>query len=102
MTSEQAQQYAFLPFGGLSLQIARAEGSVLTTVDGRRILDAAAGAIAANIGHGHPEVVEAAARALREVSYVVPPFVTEHRARLVERLKRAWLQIGRASCRERV
>ena len=98
MTSEQAQQYAFLPFGGLSLQIARAEGSVLTTVDGRRILDAAAGAIAANIGHGHPEVVEAAARALREVSYVVPPFVTEHRARLVERLKRAWLPPGLTRC----
>jgi adenosylmethionine-8-amino-7-oxononanoate aminotransferase len=98
VTPEQAQQYAFLPFGGLSLQVARAEGAWLTLVDGRRILDAAAGAIAANIGHGHPEVVEAAAQALREVSYVVPPFVTEHRARLVERLKRAWLPAGLSRC----
>ena len=98
MTPEQAQRYPFLPFGGLSLQIARAEGSYLYTADGRRILDAAAGAIAANIGHGHPEVVEAAARALAEVSYVVPPFVTEHRARLVERLQRAWLPRGLARC----
>ena len=55
MTPEQARQYTFLPFGGLSLQIARAEGSYLVTADGRRILDAAAGAIAANIGHGHPD-----------------------------------------------
>ncbi len=98
MTPEQAQRYPFLPFGGLSLQIARAEGSYLYTADGRRILDAAAGAIAANIGHGHPEVVEAAARALAEVSYVVPPFVTEHRARLVERLQRAWLPRGLTRC----
>lgn len=98
MTPEQAQRYPFLPFGGLSLQIARAEGSYLYTADGRRILDAAAGAIAANIGHGHPEVVDAAARALAEVSYVVPPFVTEHRARLVERLQRAWLPRGLTRC----
>ncbi len=98
MTPEQAQQYAFLPFGGLALQVARAEGAYLTTTDGRRILDAAAGAIAANIGHGHPEVVEAAARALAEVSYVVPPFVTEHRAKLVARLKRAWLPAGLTRC----
>jgi len=98
MTPEAARQYAFLPFAGLSLQVARAEGSYFVTTDGRRILDAAAGAIAANIGHGHPEVVEAAARALAEVSYVVPPFVTEHRARLVERLRRAWLPAGLTRC----
>jgi adenosylmethionine-8-amino-7-oxononanoate aminotransferase len=98
VTPEQAQRYSFLPFGGLSLQIARAEGSYLYASDGRRILDAAAGAIAANIGHGHPEVVEAAARALAEASYVVPPFVTEHRARLVERLQRAWLPSGLGRC----
>ena len=98
MTPEQAQRYPFLPFGGLGLQVARAQGSYLYTTDGRRILDAAAGAIAANIGHGHPEVVEAAARALAEVSYVVPPFVTEHRARLVERLQRAWLPKSMTRC----
>lgn len=98
MTPEQAQQYAFLPFGGLSLQVVSAQGSHFTTADGRRILDAAAGAIAANIGHGHPEVIDAAARAMREVSYVVPPFVTEHRARLVERLRRSWLPAGLTRC----
>jgi adenosylmethionine-8-amino-7-oxononanoate aminotransferase len=98
VTPESTPQYAFLPFGGLSLQVARAEGAWLTLADGRRILDAAAGAIAASLGHGHPEVVEAAARALREVSYVVPPFVTEHRARLVERLRRAWLPPGLTRC----
>jgi adenosylmethionine-8-amino-7-oxononanoate aminotransferase len=98
VTPEQARQYPFLPFGGLSLQVAHAQGATLTLTDGRRILDAAAGAIAANVGHGHPEVVEAAARALSEVSYVVPPFVTEHRARLVERLKRAWLPAGLTRC----
>ncbi len=98
VTPEQAQRYTFLPFGGLSLQIARAEGSYLYTQDGRRILDAAGGAIAANIGHGHPEVVDVASRALAEASYVVPPFVTEHRARLVARLQRGWLPRGVQRC----
>jgi adenosylmethionine-8-amino-7-oxononanoate aminotransferase len=98
VTPEQAQKYTFLPYGGLALQIERAEGSYLYTADGRRILDAAGGAIAANIGHGRREVAEAGQRALAEVSYVVPPFVTEHRARLVERLQRAWLPPGVARC----
>jgi adenosylmethionine-8-amino-7-oxononanoate aminotransferase len=89
---------AFLPpapgarAGGL--EIARAEGAYLFTPDGRRILDAAGGAIVANVGHGRPEVAEAVARALREISYVVPPFLTEGRARLVERLQERWLPEG--------
>lgn len=91
----RAARLAFLPpaagarAGGL--EIARAEGAYLFTPDGRRILDAAGGAIVAGVGHGRAEVAEAVARALREISYVVPPFLTEGRARLVERLQERWL-----------
>jgi 4-aminobutyrate aminotransferase / (S)-3-amino-2-methylpropionate transaminase / 5-aminovalerate transaminase len=39
--------------------IATAEGSLLTDVDGREIIDFAGGLGVLNIGHGHPKVVEA-------------------------------------------
>jgi adenosylmethionine-8-amino-7-oxononanoate aminotransferase len=83
--------WPFVPGRSDPLRISRAEGAWLYTDDGRRILDAAGGAIAVNVGHGRPEVAEAVASALREVSYVVPPFATVHRDRLVERLRTSWL-----------
>jgi adenosylmethionine-8-amino-7-oxononanoate aminotransferase len=95
---ERARQYAFLPGLGAGLAIARTEGAFLVLPDGRRILDAAGGAIVASIGHGRAEVAEAAARALTEASFVVPPFVTEHRVRLVERLRAQWLPAGITRC----
>ena len=57
--------------------MARTEGCYLITPDGRRVLDAAGGAIVVNIGHGRREVAEVYAQAAQEVTYVVPPFVTE-------------------------
>jgi adenosylmethionine-8-amino-7-oxononanoate aminotransferase len=95
---ERAQLYPFLPGMGAGLPVARTEGCWLVLPDGRRILDAAGGAVVASIGHGRAEVVEAAARALAETSYVVPPFVTEHRVRLVERLRAGWLPAGITRC----
>ncbi|HWT25881.1 MAG TPA: aspartate aminotransferase family protein, partial [Solirubrobacteraceae bacterium] len=44
--------------------VERADGSWLTTEDGRRILDFTSGQMCATLGHGHPAVVEA----LRESS----------------------------------
>lgn len=44
--------------------IARASGSWLETVDGRRILDFTSGQICATIGHGHPRIAEAVRSAL--------------------------------------
>jgi len=98
MDPERARQYPFLPSGGAGLPVARTEGSFLILPDGRRILDAAGGAVVASIGHGRAEVAEVAARALAETSYVVPPFVTEDRVRLVERLRASWLPAGITRC----
>jgi adenosylmethionine-8-amino-7-oxononanoate aminotransferase len=98
MDPERARQYAFLPSLGAGLPVARTEGAWLILPDGRRILDAAGGAIVASIGHGNEEVAAVAARALAEASYVVPPFVTEHRVRLVERLRASWLPSGIERC----
>lgn len=86
--------YPFVPRGGSPLTVARTEGVWLVTADGRRILDAAGGAIVASIGHGRAEVADVAARALAETTFVVPPFATESRVALVERLRARWLPPG--------
>ncbi len=95
MEPARAQRYPFISRpGGMPFMIARTEGAYLITPDGRRILDAAGGAIVVNIGHGRREVAEAYARAAAEAAYVVPPFATESRVRLVERLRERWLPEG--------
>src|SRR5262245_54245026 len=95
---ERARLYPFLPSLGAGLPVARTDGSFLVLEDGRRILDAAGGAVVASIGHGRKEVAEVAAQALAEVSFVVPPFATEQRVRLVERLRRSGLPQGIGRC----
>jgi adenosylmethionine-8-amino-7-oxononanoate aminotransferase len=77
-----------------ALDVAGAEGAHLITRDGRRVLDAAGGAVVANVGYGRPEIAEVAARSLSTVGYVVPPFATPERQALVERLVERWLPPG--------
>ncbi|MEE2675035.1 MAG: aspartate aminotransferase family protein [Myxococcota bacterium] len=79
------------------MTISRSEGAYLYTPDPdapsgeRRILDAAGGAVVANVGHGRREVGEAFARASAELTYAVPPFATDARVELIERLRESWL-----------
>ncbi len=93
--SDPSSVYPFLSRGGgAPLTVVRTEGVWLVTSDGRRILDAAGGAIVASIGHGRAEVADVAARAMAEISFVVPPFATPSRVALVERLRASWLPQG--------
>jgi adenosylmethionine-8-amino-7-oxononanoate aminotransferase len=95
MDAERARRFPFAARpGSTPLRIARAEGAWLYTEDGEAILDAAGGAIVANVGHGRREVAEAYAREVERASYLVPPFATESRVRLVERLVSRWLPAG--------
>jgi adenosylmethionine-8-amino-7-oxononanoate aminotransferase len=101
MDPARAQQYPFAAEPGATpFCISRAEGAYLYTPDDgqpsgeRRILDAAGGAVVSNVGHGRREVGEAFARASARVTYAVPPFATEERVELVERLRRYWLPPG--------
>ncbi len=85
-------RFNFVPSShGPPLSIARAQGAWLETTQGRRILDAAGGAIMVNVGHGRREVIDAMARTLERVTYAVPVFATEERERLVARLIDRWL-----------
>jgi adenosylmethionine-8-amino-7-oxononanoate aminotransferase len=93
----RADRFPLIP-GRTPTTVVGAEGSYLHTADGRRILDAGGGAIVANIGHGRPEIAEAAAAALTGTGYVLPLWATEWRVRLVERLQEAWLPTGITRC----
>ena len=93
--TDAARRAAFVPSErSAPFPIARAEGAYLIAPDGQRILDAAGGAIVVNIGHGRPEVAEVAAKALEQLTYVVPTFATEAKTALVERLTERWLPQG--------
>jgi len=95
MEAERARRFSFAAKAGATpLRIARSEGVWLYTDDGQQILDAAGGAIVVNIGHGRREVAEAYAREAERAAYAIPPFATESRVRLVERLVDRWLPRG--------
>jgi len=68
--------------------IERGEGVWLTTVDGRRILDACSGgAMVACLGHGVRELAAAAARQAEEIAYFYNHhFTSEPQERLADRL----------------
>jgi adenosylmethionine-8-amino-7-oxononanoate aminotransferase len=73
--------------------IVAGDGVFLIADDGRRILDAAAGAIVGNIGWGRTEVAEAAA-AVMPMGYVVPLWPTPSRLALRDELVEHWLPEG--------
>lgn len=93
MRSSNPVPWPFVP-AARNLNIVGAEGAYLESADGQRILDAAGGAIVVNVGHGRQSVADAVARATREITYVVPPWLTPTRSALVHRLLDDWLPPG--------
>lgn len=74
-----------------TFEVTSADAEYLVAANGRRILDAAGGAIVANVGHGRKSVADAVAKATLTESYVIPPWLTPSRRRLLTRLTRDWL-----------
>ncbi|MGA8303190.1 MAG: aspartate aminotransferase family protein [Thermoplasmata archaeon] len=68
--------------GWKPLVVVRAEGSRFWDSAGKEYLDLSSQLIATNLGHANPKVVEAIAEQARTLSYAVPGFATEPRARL--------------------
>ena len=83
--------YPFL--SGRNLFIERAEGVYLYPRDQQPIIDAAGGAIVANVGHGRRRVADAVAEATLATSYVVPPWMTPSREAMLGALS-DWLPAG--------
>jgi adenosylmethionine-8-amino-7-oxononanoate aminotransferase len=75
------------------LMIERAEGAWLYTRDGRRILDAAAGAVVVNVGQGREEIARVAGAVAGRLNYVLPVWNSPERERLCRRLAR-WTPPG--------
>ena len=92
-TDTDPNRIHFVP-GTRGPNIVGGDGCWLLTDDGRRILDAAGGAIVANIGHGRAVVADAVRDALAGGAYVVPIWPTPHRARLHDLLVERWLPEG--------
>ncbi|RMI31605.1 aspartate aminotransferase family protein [Streptomyces triticirhizae] len=61
--------HARLAAGGEVPVITRAEGAYFWDDRGQRFLDGLSGLFAVNVGHGRPELAEAAARQIRELDY---------------------------------
>jgi taurine--2-oxoglutarate transaminase len=64
------------------LLIDRAHGVYLYDSDGKRYLDFSSQLICSNIGHGHPDVLNAVTEQMKEVSYVYPGMVTKIRGKI--------------------
>ncbi|MET3918511.1 adenosylmethionine-8-amino-7-oxononanoate aminotransferase [Variovorax sp. OAS795] len=68
-------------------RIARGEGIFLWDANGKRYLDATAGAVVANLGHGNPRVLAAMAEQASKVSFAYPRFFeSEHNIALADRI----------------
>jgi len=68
-------------------RVGRGEGVYLWDADGRRYLDATAGAVVANIGHGNPRVLAAMQEQAARVSFAYPRFFeSEHNIALADRV----------------
>ena len=93
-SSQALDRYSFTATATTPPVVVATDGVDLVLDDGRRILDAAGGAVVTNIGHGRPEVADAVAAALRTIDYVVPIWPTPNRLALVDRLVERWLPEG--------
>jgi len=83
-------KWPFLPKDA-GLNIVKTEGAYLYTPEGKKILDAASGAIVNNVGYGREEVAEAIKEASLNNTYVLPPFLTPEREELLDELRNHWL-----------
>jgi ornithine--oxo-acid transaminase len=70
----------------LPVVVARAEGSWVEDVEGRRYLDMLAGYSALNFGHRHPALIEAAHRQLDRLTLTSRAFHNDRLAEFAERL----------------
>lgn len=76
MDKSKHAAWPFVPLGSKvfdTLEFVRAQGAYLYTRDGRKILDASAGAAVGNIGWGRQEVADAASAVLAGLTYALPP-----------------------------
>ena len=73
--------------GGLNpINASYADGSYIYDRDGKKYLDFSSQLMNVNIGHGNQRITEAAAKQMKEVSYVYPGMATDVRGRLGKKI----------------
>ena len=90
MQNEELIKWPFLK-QTWGIEFEKSDGMYLYTKEGQKILDAAGGAIVSNIGYGREDVAEAVADAVKNNSYILPPFLTPEREALLDELREYWL-----------
>ena len=90
MQNEELIKWPFLK-QTWGIEFEKSDGMYLYTKEGQKILDAAGGAIVSNIGYGREDVAEAVADAIKNNSYILPPFLTPERESLLDELREYWL-----------
>ena len=68
------------------INVKEAKGVYLYDRDGKKYLDFSSQLMNVNIGHGHPAVLEAVARQMKQVSYITPNMITKARGELARKL----------------
>lgn len=83
----QLDQHYYLPaFNRFPLAFARGEGCYLWDVEGNRYLDALAGIAVNNLGHCHPNVVQAIQEQAAQLTHISNFFVSEPQLNLAKML----------------
>jgi len=75
-----------LQMAGLDIIPGRREGVRLWDISGKEYINCHANGGVYNLGHRHPEIVEALRAAMEELDFGVHHFISEHRTRLAARL----------------
>lgn len=79
-------KYIFNTYTRQPIAIKKAFGAVVTDVNGKEYIDCVAGIAVNNVGHCHPDVVEAIKRQAEELIHVSNLYYTEQQALLAEEL----------------
>jgi 2,2-dialkylglycine decarboxylase (pyruvate) len=87
-TSSRVSTDQLIRYGGefADLLVERADGSWLTTDDGRRILDFTSGQMCATLGHGHPAILDAMRDAGDRVVHLFSGFLSRDVTELAREL----------------
>ena len=83
---DMATKYVINTYGERQIAIVRGEGPYVWDADGKKYLDFVAGISTVNVGHCHPNVVEAIIRQARKLMHVSNLYYIEPQAELAKRL----------------
>ena len=83
---EMATKYIINTYGERQISIVRGEGPYVWDADGKKYLDFVAGISTLNVGHSHPNVVEAIISQAKKLMHVSNLYYIEPQAKLAKRL----------------